>query len=243
MLAGKVINSIMAHIMKFHLLKEILKEGVMKKFLSFLLFAAMIVSLPSSAAALNISPGDKITLGAYNGSIPLAGTGGGEFSMSTDKGVNFISFCLEIGETLVPGQAYVIQTVAPYATGGSGGAIGGQDALSGKTAWLYYMFVTGKLASDFGYVKSNEYKGEDSLQLAIWKLEGEYDGDLGAYSYFYDLALANGWADTDLHGVAVINPIEGSTQKQSILVLTPEPLTLLLLGAGLMCLAGLRRKE
>jgi hypothetical protein len=105
------------------------------------------------------------------------------------------------------------------------------------------MFFTGKLASDYGYVKGDAYKGEDALQLAIWKLEDEYTGDLGAYSYFYDLALANGWADNDLHGVAVINPIEGSTQKQSILVLTPEPLTLLLMGLGLVGLAGLRRKE
>jgi len=218
----------------------------MKKFLSFLLFAAMIVSLPSSAVALNISPGDTITLGLPYNDVPLANRGGGEFSMSTNKGVNFISFCLEIGETINPGQPYVIQTIVPYATGGAGGASGGQDSISGKTAWLYYMFFTGQLASQYGYVKSDAAKGEDALQLAFWKLEGEYTGELGSYSYFYDLVNTggNGWNDNDLHGVAVINPIDGNNnQAQSILVLTPEPLTLLLMGLGLVGLAGLRRKE
>lgn len=214
----------------------------MKKVL--VLATLMVFLVAGSASALNISPGDKVTLGTYNNNVPIVNAGGGEFFISTDKGVNFITFCLELTEYLTPGTPYTVQTVAPFATKGS---VGGQDPISGATAWLYYMFATGKLASDYGYVKGNVTKGEDALQLAFWKLEGEYTGSLidGStdYSYFYNLALGNAWADNDLHGVAVVNPVDGSTDKQSFLILTPEPLTLLLLGLGLIGVAGLRRKE
>lgn len=199
----------------------------MKKTLLFTLFAVALIAFSmSSAMALPVSPGQQIKI------TDAGQAGGGEFTVrNSSNSILFYSFCLELSETIALNTLYTIDTISTSAV--KGGVGGNPDPISGETAWLYSNFVAGTLT---GYTKSSLTQGENELQRAIWMYEEEMTVDPG--NYFYNLAIGktaeNVWA-VNLKDAA-------GADKQSILV-TPEPFTMLLLGLGLVGLAGLRRKE
>ena len=170
----------------------------------------------------------------------------GEFTVYDETtGAVFKTFCIEHNETIYSWEDVVINSISNAAV--RGGISGGNpDPLSGQTAYLFYNFWNGTLS---GYNSTKE----DVLQIAIWMLEGEViSGDdtglWNANNEYYKLAPQNGWSD--IGPVRVINPVLYSENgqireyKQSLLfVTTPEPGTLLLMGLGLVGLAGLRRKK
>jgi hypothetical protein len=207
-----------------------------------------------SAGAYPVSVGDYIYI---TSSGPLGG--GGEIEVvNKANGFVFQSFCLERHEIVLQGSnnPYLVYDLSGSAMSGGGGAVDGKDELSGATKWLYYNYWTGELASDYGYDGVGRKTGQGALQLAIWYLEGETnklqenDGEKNWDGRnFYNLAMKHSKEGESLPVVAMniqgpYNAGDKIGEGQSMLVVvTPEPWTIILLGTGLISLAMIRRNR
>jgi hypothetical protein len=136
------------------------------------------------------------------------------------------------------GFFFTIDNVA--IAGGIGG--GSPDPLDPMTAYLYTQFRMGTL----GGFNSAVVADVDGLQNAIWYIENEITVlPTGLATTYYNEAVLANW--TDLGQVAVRNLYTYNTDgkivnKQSVVTMVPEPMTLLLLGFGLLGLGITRRK-
>jgi hypothetical protein len=175
----------------------------------------------------------------------LSGGGGAFLITDTTSKSSWYTFCLERDEYISFGTIYKVGSVGPAAVeGGMGGP--NPDPISEQTAYLYYLYATGGLGLT-GEAGSKEQQA--ALQYAFWFLEDELAvgtkrTDLSSLTQSYlgiaDVALAT---PGQFYGVRVVNPVYGTTAKQSQLVYVPEPGTFLLLGGGLIGLIGYRRKS
>lgn len=197
----------------------------------------------SGVYAVPISVGDYIKFSDGPGN-----TAGGEFIItSVDGTYSFTSFCIETNEYINFSSEFKVDSISTAAyNGGSGG--GTPDPLDPKTAYLYYMFATNQLSGyDYG-IPAQRIQDANSLQLAIWYLEGEITSltDAQALAWIDEAAAAiasgnwSGLGNVRVLNISYANP---GTLAQSQLVLVPEPSTLLLLGAGLLGLGLLGRKK
>jgi len=152
----------------------------------------------------------------------------------------FQTFCLERYETISGYPStyeVVLSDSAVY------GGVGGADALSIGTAWLYKQFQDGTL--DYAYDGTLAERTTDAalLQKAIWWLEGEADGAQNVYTALAitKFGTANAAkADNDgAYAVKVMNLWDkgyvgvNGHQHQDLLVCVPLP------GAVLLGLLGL----
>ena len=209
-----------------------------KKLAAFLISVVMLLAFSSASMA------DTMTLTDGPGSVNA-----GMFWATTNDLGTFGTFCLETNEYVTLNTPYYY-TIATYATaGGTGGAyevtpgvIG--DPISFQTAYLYTQFRSG------AYSLTNSEMS--ALQVAFWILENENYSGQGVTSAMVTranqlIAEANaaGWQSIGQVRVANLYAYDSKQQlvkKQSQLVLVPEPMSLLLLGLGLLGLGVVCRK-
>jgi len=229
----------------------------------------------AGSASAQVATGSQVKLGDGFGSGP-----GGEFNASvvggSGLGETFLTFCLERNEYFNSyNQTLYVQNVntaavlggistansiyndpspvSSYTFVGNAAPTASSDPLSYGTAYLYTQFRAGTLSSyDYG-TGAARVADANSLQNAVWFLEGELTqaaiaGDAQALAWVEEARDAN-W--TNLGNVRVLNLWQDAaytikSQDQLYLISpVPEPETyaMLLAGLGLMGFVARRRRS
>jgi len=244
--------------------KEVLS---MKKKIVIMVFAVVLAlgMYAPTCLGYSVEMGDWITYGPGIGSnfltgemsVSVADTSAGPFGYVYD------TFCLEQYETMNWNTPYYVNDVSQYAV--HGGTFT-SDPISNRTAWLYYNYFNNMLAG-YDYFGPTRAQSADALQLAIWYIENEIGSVVGyggastlAQTFLNNAMAAAGgmfpsWVNQYAPGQYYVSVVNITTsdinngywdQKQSSLiaerVVTPEPMTISLLGLGILGLGLMRRR-
>lgn len=207
----------------------------MKYFLAFLL---LVTSATAGQLSLTRIPG---TYGGSAGEFNITPLDGLDFvgGVAALNGTSFQSFCLEHNENVGSGTnvyEYVVNTGAMKG-GASGQTSPNFDPIDPLTAYMYKSFVEGTLIGyDYG---AGREASADALQDAIWYVEGEIPFLTIGSGFWAQAVAAN---PTGIGNVRALNLFQGPTYCQDQITLIPEPTTMMLAGAGLICLCFWRKQ-